>query len=199
MEPRKDLSYYQYPLSLSNLTRCRHNLIKSSLVDMDNQYNEVFPSFNPLHPELLPGNRVIDIFSDCFSFHLVSKCNSLKDWIQKLDNLAIKSSGVSTQALVITDASVKNNVTTSISHIHIHDKLIIKTLHYASNITSTKAELFTIRYGINQTTNSKNISRIIVIMDSPHARKKIFDPSLHPFQSHSTFVLNELWVFFSHS
>ena len=64
---------------------------------MDNQYNEVFSSFNPLYPELLPSNRVIDTLSDWFSFHPVSKYkNNLKDRIQKLDNLAIKSSGVST-------------------------------------------------------------------------------------------------------
>jgi len=130
---------------------------------------------------LLPGNRVIDIFSDCFSFHPVSECNSLKDRIQKLDKLAIESSEVSTQALIITDASVKNNVATSISHIHIHDKPIIKTLHHASNVMSTEAELFAISCGINQATNSENISRIIVIMDSLYAGKIIFDPSLHPF------------------
>jgi len=106
--------------------------------------------------------------------------------------LAIKSSGVSTQALVITDASIKNNVAIFISHIHIYDKLIIKTLHHTSNVISTEAELFAIRCGINQAMNSENISRIIVIMDSLHAGKKIFDPSLHPFQPHSTFVLNEL-------
>ena len=181
MEPREDSSYYQHPLSLGSLTRHQHNLTKGSLVDMDNWYNEVFSSFNPLHPELLPGNRVIDIFSDCFSFHPVSECNSLKDRIQKLDKLAIESSEVSTQALIITDASVKNNVATSISHIHIHDKPIIKTLHHASNVMSTEAELFAISCGINQATNSENISRIIVIMDSLYAGKIIFDPSLHPF------------------
>jgi len=64
--------------------------------------------------------------------------------------LAIESSEVSTQALVITGASVKNNVATSISHIHIHDKLIIKTLYHASNVMSTEAKLFAIRCGINQ-------------------------------------------------
>ena len=121
---------------------------------------------------MLPGNRVIDIFSDHFSFHPVNKCNSLKDRIQKLDNLAIELSGVLTQALIITDNSVKNNITTSISYIHIHDKLIIKTLYHASNIMSTETELFAIRCGINQATNSENISRIIVIIDSFHARKK---------------------------
>jgi len=36
IEPREDSSYYQHPLSLGSLTRCQHNLIKGSLVDMNN-------------------------------------------------------------------------------------------------------------------------------------------------------------------
>jgi len=95
--------------------------------------------------------------------------------------LAIESLRVLTQAFIITDASIKNNITIFISHIHIYDKPIIKTLYHASNVTSTEAELFAIRCGINQVTNSENISRIIVITDSLYARKKIFDPSLYSF------------------
>ena len=80
MEPRNDLSYHQHSLSLGGLTKCQHTLIKGSVVNIDNRYNEVFSSFNPLHPELLPGNRVINILSNHFSFHPVSKCkNNLKD------------------------------------------------------------------------------------------------------------------------
>jgi len=94
---------------------------------MDNRFNEVYPSFNPLHSELSPANRVIDTFSDHFSFHSFSKYKSnLKEQTQKLNNLAIKSSVTPTLALVITDASVKNNVATSIAHIHIHNHSIIK-------------------------------------------------------------------------
>jgi len=167
---------------------------------MDNQYNKVFSSFNSLHPKLSPSNRVIDIFSNRLFFYLISECkNNLKDWIQKLDKLAIELSGVSTQALIITNASIKNNITTSISHIHIHDKPMIKMLHHATNVTSTEAKLFAIRCRINQATNTNNISRIIVITDSLYVAKKIFDLSLHPFQSHSNFVLKELRDFFSRS
>ena len=200
MEPRNDLLYYQHLFSLDSLTRCQCTLIKESVVNIDNQYNEVFSSFNPLHSELLSGNKVIDTFSDQFSFHPVSKCkNNLKDWIQKLDNLAIELSEVSTQALVITDASVKNNVAISISHVHIHDKPIIKMLYHAINMMSTEAELFVIRCGINQAMNTDNILRITVITDSLHMVKKIFNPSLHLFQSYSNFVLKELYNFFSQS
>jgi len=148
----------------------------------------------------LPGNRVIDTFSDCFSFYSFSKCKSnLKEQTQKLDNLAIESSVTPTLALVITDASVKNNVTTSIAHIHIHDYLIIKTLYHTMNVISTKAKLFAIRYGINQAINTNNISKINFIMDSLYLAKKIFDPSLHPYQSHSNFILKELCNFFTWS
>ena len=109
------------------------------------------------------------------------------------------ASGVSIQALVITNASVKNNVATSISNIHIHNKPMIKKLHHATNMTSIEVELFVIRCRINQAMNTNNILRIIVITDSLHAAKKIFDPSLHLFQSYFNFVLKELCDFFPRS
>ena len=46
---------------------------------------------------------------------------------------------------VITDASVKDNITTLVMHIHRKYNIISKTIHYAINITSTEAELFVIR------------------------------------------------------
>ena len=79
MELRNDSLYHQHLLSFGGLTRCQCTLIKRLVVNMNNRYNEVFSSFNSLYPELLPGNRVIDIFSNHFSFHPVSECkNNLK-------------------------------------------------------------------------------------------------------------------------
>ena len=51
--------------------------------------------------------------------------------------------------LIISDSGIKNDVATSIAHIHICDRPIIKIIHYTTNITSTEAELFAIKYGIN--------------------------------------------------
>jgi len=198
MKPRENSSHNQHSLSLGGLTRYQCNLIKGLLVDMDNWFNEIFLSFTPLHPEFSPGSRVIDLFSNCFSFHPVSKYNnSYKVWIQRLDNLTIELSRALLHTLVITDANIKNNTVTSISHIHIHNKPVIKILYHTTNIMSTEAKLFVIRCGINQATISDNISNIIVITDSIHAAKKIFDPLSHPFQCHITSILNELWNFFS--
>ena len=52
--------------------------------------------------------------------------------------------------IIISDASIKNNVATSILYICSSRNILAKTIYYAVNITSTKAELFTIRYKINQ-------------------------------------------------
>ena len=63
----------QHSSSLRFLTRYQYELVKSHVVDMDNRFNKVFPSFSSLHPEFAPDNRVIDNFLDQFSFNLYSK------------------------------------------------------------------------------------------------------------------------------
>jgi len=57
--------------------------------------------------------------------------------------------------------------------------------------------MFVIRCGINQATSKTNVSKIIVITDSIHAAKRIFDPSSHPFQNQSVAILEDLRHFFS--
>ena len=64
------------------------------------------------------------------------------------------------------------------------------------NITSTEAELFAIRCGINKAINIPRIFKIIVITDSIYAVKRIFDSFFHSFQIHSVFISNELRKFF---
>jgi len=100
-------------------------------------------------------------------------------------------------SLVISDASIKNNVAISISHIHIHDKPVIRMLHHAMNVTSTEAKLLAIRCSINQSVGHSNIKKIIIITDLLHAAKKIFDSSMHPYQIHSTAISKELREFFT--
>ena len=161
---------------------------------MDNQFNEVFPLFDPLNHEFSPGNRIIDIFASHFSFHTFSKCNDkdLNKCIQQFNDLAIEASGIPSIALIVSDASIKNNVATSISHIHIHNKLITKMLHHAVNVTSTEAELFAIKCSINQPIHYNKISKIIVVTGYIHAARKIFNSLLHLFQQQLAVVLKEL-------
>ena len=125
--------------------------IKDSIVDMNNRFNEVFLFFDSLNSEFAPEARLIDIFSRCFLFHLSfnQSSNNIKSHICLLNEITLESFLDSTVALVVFNATIKNNVATSISHIHIHNKLVIKTLYHIVNVTTTEAELFAIRYSIN--------------------------------------------------
>jgi len=142
--------------------------------------------------------HLFDIFSSHFSFHPVikHKDNNLEDHSHKLNNIAITSSLNHLHTLIISDVGIKNNVTTSIAYIHVYDRPIIKTIHHTTNVTSTEAELFAIRCGINQAVNLLGISKIIVITDSIHAVKKIFDSITHPYQLQLAAISKELKKFF---
>jgi len=182
----------RHPASLDALTSCQRALIKGHLVDSDNRFNGIFSLFSPLHPELSLGFRIIDNFSDCFSFNLCNKEKNDKIHLQQLDNMVIELSLSPSTAIVITNASIKNNIATSILHTHIADSPLIKTLHHTVFVTSTEAKLFAIRCSINQASNKKDISKIIIITNSIHAAKKIFDPSSHPFQASTVAILSNL-------
>ena len=55
------------------------------------------------------------------------------------------------------------------------------------------------RCSINQACSRDNISKIIVITDSIHSAKHIFDSSVHPLQLHLAAILSELRLFFNKS
>ena len=118
---------------------------------MDNRFNEVFPSFDPFNKEFALGSYIFDTFPSCFSFHPFNKQRneSLKTHICHLNNISIIFSSDSSYTLVVTNASIKNNVATSVAHIHVYDKPVIKTIHYTVNVTSIEAKLFVIRYSIH--------------------------------------------------
>jgi len=181
-------------LSLDHLTQKQRSYLTSLLVDMDNCLNEIHLSFSPFDKEFDPGNCLIDSFSDCFSFHLQFK--NIKNHIKALNDITLKTSSDLASSIVISDTSIKNYVVMSISHIHLYNKLIIKTIHQAVNVTSTEAELFTIQCGINQVISIPNISHIVVITDSLHTAKRIFNSSMDLYQVHSATISCELQEFF---
>ena len=139
----------QHPVSLKSLTDCQKASIKSHLVDSNNKSHRIFSFFSPLHPELFPGSRIIDNFSDCFSFNLNNKEKNGQIQLLQLDNMVIESSSSLSTAIVVMDASIKNNIATSILHVHLTNHLVTKTLHHVASVMSTEAGLFMIRCGIN--------------------------------------------------
>jgi len=158
----------------------------------------IFSSFAPLHKEFTLGHHISNNFSDCFSFNLVNKKEKDNICVQELNDLVLQNS-LSSTVLVVTDASIKNNIATSVAHVYQTNSPLIKTVHHAVFVISSEVELFTMRYGINQAYNKDNISKIIVITNSIHAVKLIFNSSSHPFQSYLVAILSELRLFFNKS
>ena len=165
---------------------------------MDNRFNKVFFSFDPFNKEFVLGYCLIDIFSSHFSFHILSKSDKcLNMYIQALDNIALTFSSDPSIALVVADASIKNQVAISISYIHVHNKQVIKIIYHTVNVIITEAKLFAIRYSINQATNLQGIRKIVVITNFIHSARKFFDYSLYLFQVYMVSIFNELGRFFN--
>jgi len=94
--------------------------------------------------------------------------------------------------IIISNISIKNNVTTLISHICSGQNIYVKTIYYTVNITFTEVELFTIRCSINQAVYVQNVTHIIVITDVIHSTRQIFDLFFHPYQFQSITISQDL-------
>ena len=184
--------------NIGSLTNHQRSLTKGHLIDSSIKSNGIVPSFSSLDPEFSPGYRIIDHFSNRFSFNLVNRKEKEihKIHAQELDEMVLNNSSIPNTALVITNASIKNDITMSISHIHSANHPLIKTVHHASFVTSSEAELFAIRYDINQACSLDNVSKIIIITNSIHMARKIFNNDSSSFQIHAIAILKELRKFF---
>jgi len=163
------------------MTSKQYFKINSSVVDANNCLYGTFLSFNSLNNKFFPSSRLIDSFPNYFSFHKVNHSNKESRNLY-LDKIVFEASLNTSPVIVISDTSIKNNVTISIAYIHSYSNPIKKTLHQAVNITTTEAKLFAIRCGISQTIQIPNISYIIIITDSIHAAQNFFDSTIYPFQ-----------------
>ena len=110
-------------------------------------------------------------------------------WMSPNTCLSMRHLPIRYEVLIVT-------VATSITHIHVCNKPIIKMMHHAVNVTSIEAELFAIIYGINQAVNLPGISEIVIITDSIHVVKRIFNSSIHFFQTYSASIFKKLRKFF---
>ena len=160
--------------------------------------NGIFKLFNSFNLEFSSGNRLVDLFSSCFSFIYSDRksINSRKLHIRKLNKVVFNTSMNPKSPIIVSDMSIKNNIVTSITHIHTYNSPVIKTIHYTTNIISTEAELFAIRYRINQVVWLPNIKQITIITDSIYTAENIFNSSVHSYQSQTTFIAKDIRFFF---
>ena len=186
--------YISHNISINNLTPKQRLCLNFPLINMDNRHNKLIPSFSAFDEEFYPSHHLINLFPDCFSFHLHS--SNVKYHMKNLDNITFKALSNPLSSIVVSDASIKNHIAMSISHIHLHNKPVIKTIYRAINVTTTEAKLFAIQCSINQVVGITNINHIVIITDFLHATRKIFDSLSHPYQIHSAAIFQELRNFF---
>jgi len=101
--------------------------------------------------------------------------------------------------IIISDANIKKNIATLVSHVCSGCNILAKTIYHAINVTSIEAELFAIRYSINQAVQVENATNIIIITDTIHTIRWIFNSSSYPYQLQSIAIVQDLRDFFNKS
>ena len=148
LSTNRSCKHMPHNIFIDNLTPKQRLCLNSPLINIDNRQNKLFLSFSAFNKEFNLGNWLIDSFPDWFSFHLCS--SNVKNHIKNLHDITFRALSNPSFSIVVSDANIKNYIAMLISHIHLYYKPIIKTIYRAINITTTKAELFTIQCGINQ-------------------------------------------------
>jgi len=74
----------------------------------------------------------------------------MEAYLWLLNNILEESAINLNIVIIVTNASVKNNIVISISHIISSQNILKKTIYHTINVTSTEVESFSIRYGIKQ-------------------------------------------------
>ena len=184
LESRHFSNHNHHQLLMEKLISKQRLKIKGPIVDVNNRLNRIFNSFDSFNNKISPRNRLIDPFSSCFSFYFSNrKCTKTrKTHLHKLDEIVFNTLANPKTAIVILDASIKNKVSMSITHIYVHNFPVVKTIYHTINITFTEAELFAIKCGLNQAIQLTNIEYIFVITNSIHAAKKIFNLFIYSYQ-----------------
>jgi len=142
---------------------------------------ESFLSFDPLNHKFPSGFRLINNFSSSFSFHYAI-CKVKRPIFA---NVLMDPTFV----IVVSNTSIKNNITTSISHVYLYNNGIKKTIYHAVSVSLTKTELFAIRCGINQAVQISKVSHIIFMVE------KNFDSKIHFYQLQLIVIAQDLRVF----
>ena len=151
VEKKFALSISQHCFLLKNITLKQQEAIKHSIVNSNNCFNEIFYLFDSLNKEFYPEYQLVNSFSDQFSFHKAdhSSIDSKKHHCKCLNEIIFNISSNPNSIIIVSNASIKNNIATSISHIHFFNSLLKKTIHHTIHVMSIEAELFAIRCGIN--------------------------------------------------
>jgi len=117
---------------MENLTDKQKLKVKGPIVDANNRLNGIFRSFDLFNPEFSPGSRLVDLFSNRFSFFWSDRrsVDSRKSHLKNLNEVVLNALMDSHSAIIVSDTSIKNNIATLIAHVHSYNSPVIKTIHH---------------------------------------------------------------------
>ena len=130
IESNSNTISYQHSLLLNSLTQHQCELIKGHLVDMDNYFNEVFLSFDPLNPKISSCSELL-IFSLVIFLFIYLVNAKIKISNHKSNNLIIWLSihQVLHQVLLLLQMLVSKT-------------MLLPSLHISIYITNQLSKLF---------------------------------------------------------
>ena len=73
LESRHFSNHNYYQLLIEKLTPKQRLKIKGPIINANNRLNGIFDSFDPFNNKFSPRNRLIDLFSSCFSFYFSNR------------------------------------------------------------------------------------------------------------------------------
>jgi len=133
------------------MTSKQQATIKSFMIDANNCLNGIFPSFDSVNRKFHSGNRLVNLFSNQFLIHKVD-CSLEKSKSQHcshLDNIIFTTLSNPSTVTIVSDVSIKNNIATSIAHVHFINNLLKKMFYHTINVMTMEAKPFAIRCRIN--------------------------------------------------
>jgi len=68
---------------------------------------------------------------------------------------------------------------------------------HATNVTSTEAEIMSMRLGLKQALTTVGVKKITIFTNAIHGAQKLFDSSHHPYQTLVTPIMEKIHQFFS--
>jgi len=131
-----------------------------------------------------------------FSSPYYSNSESVANHIKALENAFAELLANLASVAIIADGNVKDQLTTAAIYCYKDHSDPHKVKFYATSITSSEAELMAINIGLLHTLVLPDTQNIVVITNSIHTTEKLFASHIHPFQSLTILLANNLTSFF---
>jgi hypothetical protein len=155
--------------SIYHMTEAMQTKVKSSLMEVNSKMMDVGEVFEPLCPELVPGKRFMDRFSEWVTFFEKPWGMKPEDWTDTLDEAVDQACQLTDYVSVFSDASsTKKDHLQAVSAAFIEhcgsDLVWIKCP--AGKATAPDTELFAICLGLLRCLRLEDIETVLVFIDS---------------------------------